>query len=212
MFPTSHVALVVRTLVDPADPAHLAEVVALQDRLRIDAVSANAPSHPQWDADSLDRTRALLMKLADGLTAFDGAFGSCSETDPILHLIGTAAGWGGLPTTQATYIGVSPNLPVGHHVLKVPRDVACSILASARRCVRRKRDPRAGTGVIALPRSQLSRRNGRTAASPRRCRSRVARGLRHPPRYRFSTRSADPLGPGSIVGARPSARSVRGWE
>jgi hypothetical protein len=123
MFPTSHVALVVRTLVDPADPADLAEVVALQDQLRIDAGSANAPSHPLWDTDSLDRTRALLMRLAEGLTAFDGAFGSRSETDPILHLIGTAAGWGGLPTTQATYIGVSPNLPVGHHVLRVPRDV-----------------------------------------------------------------------------------------
>ena len=123
MFPTSHVAVAVRTLVDPADPEDLAEVVALQDQLRIDAGSANAPSHAPWDTDSLDATRALLMKLAEGLTAFDGAFGSRSETDPILHLLGTAAGWGGLPTKQATYIGVSPNLPVGHHVLKVPGDV-----------------------------------------------------------------------------------------
>ena len=123
MFPTSHVALAVRTLVDPADPADLAEVVTLQDQLRIDARSTNAPSHPPWDTDSLDGTRALLMKLAEGLNVFDGAFGSRSETDPILHLLGTAAGWGGLPSEQATYIGVSPNLPVGHHVLKVPGDV-----------------------------------------------------------------------------------------
>ena len=122
MFPTSHAALAVRTLVDPADPADLAEVVALQDQLRIATGSANAPSHAPWDTGSLDGTRALLMKLAEGLTAFDGAFGSRSETDPILHLLGTAAG-GGLPTQQATYIGVSPNLPVGHHVLKVPGDV-----------------------------------------------------------------------------------------
>jgi hypothetical protein len=123
MFPTSHVALAVRTLVDPADPADLAEVVALQDQLRIEAESAHALAHPAWDTDSLDETRALLMKLAAGLNAFDGAFGSRSETDPILHLLGTAAGWGGLPTRQATYIGVSPNLPPGHYVLRVPRSV-----------------------------------------------------------------------------------------
>ncbi len=49
--------------------------------------------------------------------------GHAGKSDPILHLIGTAAGWGGLPTKQATYIGVSPKLPVGHPVLKVPRDV-----------------------------------------------------------------------------------------
>lgn len=123
MFPTSHVALAVRTLVDPADPADLAEVVALQDQLRVETGSANSPSHPEWDTDSLDGTRALLLRLAEGLTTFDGAFGSRSETDPILHLLGTAAGWGGLPTQQATYLGVTPNLPVGHYVLKVPRDV-----------------------------------------------------------------------------------------
>ena len=123
MFPTSHVALAVRTLVDPADPADLADVAALQDQLRIEAHSAEVPSHPAWDTDSLDETRALLMKLAAGVNAFDGAFGSRRETDPILHLLGTAAGWGGLPTRQATYIGVSPELPVGHYVLQVPRDV-----------------------------------------------------------------------------------------
>ena len=70
------------------DPADLAEVVALQDQLRIDARSGNAPSHPQWGTDSLDGTRALLMKLAEGLTVFDGAFGSRSETDPILTCLG----------------------------------------------------------------------------------------------------------------------------
>ena len=38
------------------------------------------------------------------------------------HLIGTAAGWGGLPSTEATYIGVAPGLPVGSYELTV-RDV-----------------------------------------------------------------------------------------
>lgn len=103
MFPTSHVALAVRTLVDPAEPADLAEVAALQDQLRIDAGSAEPLSHEAWDTDSLDRTRALLMKLAEGLTAFDGAFGSRAETDPILHLLGPLpAGAGCRPTRPPT--------------------------------------------------------------------------------------------------------------
>jgi hypothetical protein len=123
MFPTSHVALAVRTLVDPADPADAAAVAELQDQLHIEATSASSPVHPQWDSASLDSTRALLLKLAEGLTTFDGAFGSRAETDPILHLLGAAAGWGGLPSKQATYLGVTPNLPVGHYVLKVPADV-----------------------------------------------------------------------------------------
>jgi hypothetical protein len=122
-FPTSHVAIAVRTLVDPASPADVAEVVALQDALALEAGSASAVVHPDWDADSRNATRALLMQLAAQLPDTMGAFGSRRDTDPIKHLLGTAAGWGGLPATQATYIGVSPGLPVGHYVLRVPADV-----------------------------------------------------------------------------------------
>lgn len=46
MFPTSHVALAVRTLVDPADPADAAAVAELQDQLHIEATSASSPYIP----------------------------------------------------------------------------------------------------------------------------------------------------------------------
>jgi hypothetical protein len=121
--PTSHAAIGVRTLVDPADPADVAAVAALQDGLRIEAGAADPPEHPEWDAASLDATRALLMQLAMGLPDTAGAFGSRAATDPVKHLLGTAAGWGGLPSEQATYIGVDPGVGVGHYVLKVPPDV-----------------------------------------------------------------------------------------
>ena len=39
------------------------------------------------------------------------------------HLIGTAAGWGGLPDAGATYVGVTPGLPVGEYELTVGDDV-----------------------------------------------------------------------------------------
>ena len=38
------------------------------------------------------------------------------------HLVGTAAGWGGLPGQEARYLGVEPGLPVGEYQLTV-RDV-----------------------------------------------------------------------------------------
>ena len=42
--------------------------------------------------------------------------------DPVRHLVGTAAGWGGLPDQEARYVSVEPGLPVGEYRLTV-RDV-----------------------------------------------------------------------------------------
>lgn len=35
------------------------------------------------------------------------------------HLIATAAGWGGLPDQEASYVGVEPKLPMGDYELTV---------------------------------------------------------------------------------------------
>jgi hypothetical protein len=71
---------------------------------------------------SLDGTRKALLELARGLRSFDHAFGTKEQVDPVRHLLGTAAGWGGLPDDEARYIGVEPGLPVGEYKLTV-RDV-----------------------------------------------------------------------------------------
>ena len=65
------------------------------------------------------RCSPAFRELAAGLSAFDRTFGSRDEVDPVRHLIGTAAGWGGLPTSEATYVGVNPSLPVGRYHLRV---------------------------------------------------------------------------------------------
>jgi hypothetical protein len=54
--------------------------------------------------------------------AVQRAFGSKDWVDPVRHLLGTAAGWGGLPDHEARYIGVEPGRPVGEYQLTV-RDV-----------------------------------------------------------------------------------------
>ncbi|GAB3016909.1 DUF1214 domain-containing protein [Mycobacterium bourgelatii] len=112
-----YVLVGVRILVDPNDAADVAAVAALQDRLVIETGSAKEFVKPDYDIDSLDATRDALLALARGLNNFDRMFGRRDEVDPVRHLIGCAAGWGGLPTSEATYVGVDPNVPVGDYEL-----------------------------------------------------------------------------------------------
>ena len=118
-FGSPHVVLAVRTLVDPNDPADVAAVAALQDQFGLDGGSSKPFEMPEYDTRTLDETRDALLALARNLTGFDRTFGAKADVDPVRHLIGTAAGWGGLPSTEASYIGVDPRLPVGRYELTV---------------------------------------------------------------------------------------------
>jgi len=122
-FGTRYVTVAVRTLVDPADPSDPAAVAAIQDAITLTAASSVEFAYPDYDVASLDETREALLVLARNLTAFDRTFGSKDEVDPVRHLIGTAAGWGGLPDAEATYVAATPGLPVGEYELVVPGDV-----------------------------------------------------------------------------------------
>jgi hypothetical protein len=125
-----YVLVGVRTLVDPSDRDDVAAVGALQDRITLETGSSEAFTSPDYDKESLDKTRVALLSLASGLTSFERTFGTRDEVDPIHHLIGTAAGWGGLPTSEASYVGVDPALPPGEYELTfkdVPVDAFWSI-------------------------------------------------------------------------------------
>jgi hypothetical protein len=118
-----YVVVAARTLVDPRDPDDLVAVAVVQDQLGISATSDRPFELPPYETGSLDRTRDALLHLAAEQTSFAGSFGREEDVDPVHHLIGTAAGWGGLPDAEATYVGVSPNLPVGEYELTVADDV-----------------------------------------------------------------------------------------
>jgi hypothetical protein len=121
-FDTPWVAVAARILVDPADKNDLAIVNALQGQLAIDAKSSRPFEMPDYEKDGFDATRNAVLELAKHLGGFDHAFGAKEEVDSVRHLIGTAAGWGGLPDREARYISVEPGLPVGEYKLTV-RDV-----------------------------------------------------------------------------------------
>ena len=116
---TPWVTVAARILVDPSDPEDVAEVNALQDGLTLEAASSKPFAAPDYDTASLDATRRALLELAKGLRKFDHCFGRREAVDPLRHLIGTAAGWGGLPDAEASYVGVDPGVPGGEYRLTV---------------------------------------------------------------------------------------------
>ena len=107
---TRYVALAVRTFVDPNSPADVEKVHALQDAIKVEQKALGEFEAPSWDATSQDKVRAALINLAAANGGLDSRrmFGRKDQVDPIQHLIGTAAGWGGNPATAAMYVGVEP--------------------------------------------------------------------------------------------------------
>jgi hypothetical protein len=116
---TRYALIGIRILVDPADADDVATVNALQDRLSLQAGSSEPFALPDYDEASFTSTRNALLELAKGVHGFKGAFGRREEVDPVHHLIGSAAGWGGLPDDEAMYINVNPGLAVGDYELTV---------------------------------------------------------------------------------------------
>lgn len=108
---TRYVLLLVRTFVDPNDPADLAKVHAAQDAIVLSQTKRGIFEAPDWDETSLASMRAAL----NAVTAVNGGidstrmFGSQDHVDPVQHLLGTAAGWGGNPATDALYVGAVPD-------------------------------------------------------------------------------------------------------
>jgi hypothetical protein len=118
-FGSAHVMVAARVLVDPGDADDVAAVATVQDGFGLEARSSNPFVAPDYEPESFDRTRRALAVLGSDLTGFTHMFGRRDEVDPVRHLIGTAVGWGGLPTSEAVYVGVDPKLPIGRYELTV---------------------------------------------------------------------------------------------
>jgi hypothetical protein len=122
---TRYALVGIRTLVDPNDKSDLAAVHKLQDAITLSQPGGPGTlTLPAYDAASQKKVRDALLALAATTSGFDRAFGTKEQVDPVAHLIGAAAGWGGNPDKDAKYIGITPAKNDGKTVYKlVVRDV-----------------------------------------------------------------------------------------
>ncbi|WP_282297643.1 DUF1254 domain-containing protein [Stenotrophomonas sp. PS02289] len=106
---TRYALVGVRTLVNPADAADVEAVHRLQDAITVAQPGGPGTLElPRWDSASQGKVRDALLALAATSSGFSHSFGQAGEVDPVAHLIATAAGWGGNPDKDATYLGVAP--------------------------------------------------------------------------------------------------------
>jgi len=101
---TRYAAVVVRIQVfDPKDPAEVAIVNALQDRLVLDAGSAEPLPPSKWEPKSLQALTDRYNEEAKALGGFKGLMGRRGKVDEARRHVVAAAGWGLNPDEDATY-------------------------------------------------------------------------------------------------------------
>jgi len=101
---TRFASITFRTFVDPNDPEDVNKAHAAQDAIEVSGGGKGPFEAPDWNQDQLAAARKALSDLAT--LGFDStyAFGTEEETRPVDHLVGAAAGWGGLPRAAAMYV------------------------------------------------------------------------------------------------------------
>jgi hypothetical protein len=106
---TRYAIVVVRMLVDPANPKDVQQIHALQDALEASQQSRGTFEIPNWDQASLKKVHTALLQLGETISDTRRMFGTAqNQVDPVRHLVGTALVWGGLPEKDALYLPVTP--------------------------------------------------------------------------------------------------------
>jgi hypothetical protein len=106
---TRYGIVVVRALVDPANPQDVQQVHALQDALKVSQQTAGTFDIPNWDEPSLKKVRVALLQLGETISDTKRMFGvDKDQVDPLRHLVGTALVWGGLPEKDGLYLPITP--------------------------------------------------------------------------------------------------------
>jgi hypothetical protein len=116
---TRYVATAIRTLVDPANPADVQQVHALQDAIKVEQRSPGRFEVPNWDQASQKKVRDALLTLGSTLPDSKGMFGTKEQVDPVRRLIGAATAWGGNPEKEATYLNVTPSKNDGSTIYRL---------------------------------------------------------------------------------------------
>lgn len=118
-----YIVVLVRTFMDPNDPKDMAAGHALQDKVIVQQASKGTLEMTGFDEPQREKLHDVLLGLMPFIKT-DKMFGDVQDVDPIQHLVGTSAGWGGNPAKDAIYVNgqAAKNDGTTPHVIKV-RDV-----------------------------------------------------------------------------------------
>ena len=118
---TRYAFVIIRTFIDPASPSDVAAGRKVQAATVATQASPGRFETPDWDEAQRAGLHDSLIALAPFVPPGAAKFGDAGEVDPLGHLVGTAAGWGGNPAKDAVYLlkGVARNDGVTPYVLNV---------------------------------------------------------------------------------------------
>jgi len=105
---TRYVLVAVRILANPDDPADMEAARALQDQIQVSAKGTGRFDIPEWDKAGLTKIRQVLQVMNTTLSDTRRMFGTPEQVDPMRHMIGTAAAWGGIPEKDTFYLPITP--------------------------------------------------------------------------------------------------------
>lgn len=105
---TRYALLLLRTFLDPNDPADVKTAHALQDAVKVNQAEPGIFEVPDWNIAEVEKMRNAINVLAPLATDSAKAFGRKEELDPLYWTLGAAVGWGGLPAEASTYAGGFP--------------------------------------------------------------------------------------------------------
>ncbi len=100
--------IIMRIFVDADNAEDVKKVNALQEQYKIHAKSAKAFSVKDWDMNAYKKIHTALTELFKVAPDATKMFGKEKEVDPIYFLVGTAGGFGGLPSKNALYFNFNP--------------------------------------------------------------------------------------------------------
>lgn len=105
---TRFIHITIRILADPTSEKDNKIVSEIQDAIRVEQANSGQLEIPDWDQESLTKTRNLLLALAKDLPNSKAAFGTEWEVTQVRQLLGTAGGYGGNPEKDAIYLNFNP--------------------------------------------------------------------------------------------------------
>jgi len=106
---TRYMLAAVRIFANANDPRDLEVAHALQRQIAVAQRAQGCYDVPNWDRESLERTREALRTLGIATAEAKRTFGVRGQVDPVRHLMGTAVGWGGQPEREMMSVSVTPS-------------------------------------------------------------------------------------------------------